>query len=68
MAIYVHGEVQLQRKSRHFLMRELMTRKIIRCRDAGLEMRNAILGNDLKDKYKVYKDTRTKTSSSFKVV
>ena len=34
MAIYLHGEVQPQRKSRHLLMREFMTREIMRSRDA----------------------------------
>ena len=43
MAIYFHGEVQPHRKSRHFLMRALMTPKL-----CAVEMRNAILGNDLK--------------------
>ena len=35
MAIYLHGEVQPQRKSRHFYnARPLMTREIMRSRDA----------------------------------
>ena len=42
MGIYFHGEVQPQRKSRHFLMRALMTREIMRSRDAQCNT-----GNDL---------------------
>ena len=34
MAIYFHGEVQPQGKSRQFLMRALMAREIMRSRDA----------------------------------
>lgn len=34
MTIYLYGEVQLKRKSHHFLMRALITRKIMRRRDA----------------------------------
>ena len=34
MTIYLYGEVQLQRKSRHFLMHALITREIMRSRDA----------------------------------
>ena len=34
MTIYLYGEVQLQRESRHFLMQALITREIMRSRDA----------------------------------
>ena len=34
MAVYLHAEVQPQRKSRKFLMRALVTREIMRSRDA----------------------------------
>jgi len=34
MTIYLYGEVQPQRKSRHFLKRVLITREIMRSRDA----------------------------------
>ena len=43
MTIYLYGEVQPQRKSRHSF-NALITREIVRSRPG---MRNAILGNDL---------------------
>ena len=43
MTIYLIGEVQPQRKSRHFLMRARKSRVKL----CAVGMRNAILGNNL---------------------
>ena len=44
MTIYLFGKVQLQRKSRHFLMRA----RYLRVKLCPVGMRNAILENNLK--------------------
>jgi len=49
MTIYLFGEVQPQRKSRHFLMRARYSRVKL----CAVGMRNAILGNNLQLRFNV---------------